>query len=115
MLCIETIPEKNREEESYSMSKVERTIKEINRMDELAARNTWLNCIHPLAKLIVTIFYIAVTVSMSGYRIEGVLLMAVYPTVLFIMGDISFYDSIRRLKLILPLVCMTGRRSWFAS
>lgn len=90
------------------MSKVERTIKEINRMDELAARNTWLNCIHPLAKLIVTIFYIAVTVSMSRYRIEGVLLMAVYPTVLFMMGDISFFDSIRRMKLILPLVCMAG-------
>ena len=54
-------------------------------------------------------------VSMPRYRIEGVLLMAVYPTVLFIMGDISFYDSIRRLKLIRPLVCMAGRRSWFAS
>lgn len=90
------------------MSKVTGTITEINRMDELAARNTWLNRIHPLAKLIVTILYIAITVSMPRYRIEGVLLMAVYPTVLFIMGDISFYDSIRRMKLILPLVCMAG-------
>lgn len=90
------------------MSKITGTITEINRMDEMAARNTWLNDIHPLAKLTVTIFYIAVTVSFSRYRIEGVLLMAVYPAVLFVMGDISFFDSIRRMKFILPLVCMVG-------
>lgn len=90
------------------MSKVTGTIREIHHMDELAARDTWLNRIHPLVKLIVTIFYIAVTVSMSRYRIDSILLMAVYPVVLFIMGDISFSDSIRRMRFILPLVCMVG-------
>lgn len=90
------------------MSKVGGAVKEIYHMDEIAVRDTWLNRLHPLVKLLVTIFYIAVTVSFSGYQMAEVLLMAVYPTVLFIVGEISFSDGIRRMRLVLPLVCFVG-------
>lgn len=90
------------------MSKVGRAIREIYRMDEIAARDTWLNQLHPLVKLLVTIVYIAMTVSFQKYQINKILLMAVYPVVLFIVGEVSFTDSIRRLKLVLPLICFVG-------
>lgn len=90
------------------MSKVGGAVKEIYHMDEIAARDTWVNCLHPLVKLLVTIFYIAVTVSFSRYQMAEVLLMAVYPAVLFIVGEISFSDGVRRMKVILPLVCFVG-------
>ncbi|MGN1167143.1 MAG: cobalt ECF transporter T component CbiQ [Lachnospiraceae bacterium] len=90
------------------MSKVGGAVREIYRMDEIAARDTWLNRLHPLVKLLATIVYIAVTVSFSKYQVEKVLLMAVYPVVLFIVGEVSFTDSIRRLKIVLPLVCFVG-------
>lgn len=90
------------------MSKVGRAVKEIYHMDEIAARDTWLNQLHPLVKLLVTIVYIAVVVSFPKYQMERVLLMAVYPVVLFIVGEVSFTDSIRRLKIVFPLVCFVG-------
>lgn len=34
--------------------------------------------------------------------------MGIYPIVLFIVGEISFCDSIRRLRIVLPLVCFVG-------
>lgn len=83
-------------------------VKELYRMDELAARDTWLNRLHPLTKLLATLFYIIITVSFSLYQLSSVLLMAVYPVVLFIIGDISFSYSIRRLWIVLPLVCLVG-------
>lgn len=90
------------------MSKVGGAVREIYRMDEIAARDTWLNQLHPLVKLLVTIMYIAMTVSFSKYQVEKILLMAVYPVVLFIVGEVSFADCIRRLKIVLPLVCFVG-------
>ena len=90
------------------MSKIDGAVKEIRRMDEIAARNTWVNCLHPLVKLIVTFFYILATVSLPRYQISGVLLMIVYPAVLFIVGEIAFFDSVKRLRVVLPLVCLMG-------
>ncbi|MCF2682516.1 cobalt ECF transporter T component CbiQ [Faecalicatena contorta] len=90
------------------MNKMGGAVKELYRMDELAARDTWLNRLHPLTKLLATLFYIIITVSFSRYQLSSVLLMAVYPVVLFIIGDISFSYSIRRLWIVLPLVCLVG-------
>lgn len=90
------------------MSKISGAIREINRMDDLAARDTWLNQIHPLAKLLVTLFYIAVTVSFSRYHPVGIFVMVIYPAALFILGDLSLMDALSRLRIVLPLVCMVG-------
>ena len=38
----------------------------------------------------------------------GLLRMGIYPIVLFIVGEISLSDSIRRLRIVLPLVCFVG-------
>ena len=90
------------------MSKLSGAIREIRRMDELAARDTWLNRVHPLAKLLVTLACISVTVSFSKYNLVGLLVMAVYPASLFILNELSFPDALRRLRVVLPLVCMVG-------
>ena len=76
------------------MSKLDHALYEIHHMDTLADRDQWLNHIHPLVKLIVTISYIAITVSFHKYNFTGLLRMGIYPIALFILGDISFADSI---------------------
>ncbi|MBP3468126.1 MAG: cobalt ECF transporter T component CbiQ, partial [Lachnospiraceae bacterium] len=90
------------------MNKMDGAVKEIYHMDELSAKNTWLNQLHPLIKLLVTFLFIMITVSFSRYQLSRVLLLSVYPIVLFIIGDISFADSLRRLRIVLPLVCLAG-------
>lgn len=90
------------------MSKLGRALHEIHHMDTLAGRDQWLNRIHPLAKLTVTLFYITVTVSFHKYDLTGLLKMGVYPIALFILGDVSFTDALKRLRFVLPLICFVG-------
>lgn len=90
------------------MSRLKVALYEIHHIDEMAARDIWLNRVHPLAKLLVTVFFIAVTVSHSKYDISGTLRMGIYLIVIYILGEIPFLDSVKRLRLILPLVCVVG-------
>lgn len=90
------------------MSKMNHAIYEIHHMDAMAQKNQWVNLIHPLVKLLLTVFYIAVTVSFSRYDIIGLAGMVLYPLAVFILGDISIKDSLRRLRVVLPLVCVIG-------
>lgn len=90
------------------MSKISSAIYEIHHMDTMANQDKWLNKIHPLVKFLVTIFYITTVVSFNKYNLTGMIVMTMYPIVLFMAGDISFTDSIRRLRIVLPVVCFIG-------
>ena len=90
------------------MKKIDRAIREIESMDTLANEDRWVNRLHPLVKLWVAFLYIGITVSFPRYDLGGLLVMAVYPVVIFITGEISFLDGVRRLAAVLPLVCVMG-------
>lgn len=90
------------------MSKINQAIYEIQSLDTLASEKRWVNRLHPLVKLCVTILYIGITVSFPKYNLSGLLAMAVYPVILFVVGEISFREGIRRLRLVLPVVCVVG-------
>ena len=88
------------------MNRISGAICEIHHMDMLASRDQWVNRIHPLVKLVLTILYISVVVSFHKYDVAGTAGMAVYPMALFILAELSFADSLKRLRLVLPLVCL---------
>lgn len=90
------------------MSKIGSAIHDIHHMDTLAARDQWMNRIHPLVKFLVTIGYIAVVVSFPKYDVMGLAGMVVYPIAGFLLSELSFLDSIKRLRLVLPLICFLG-------
>ena len=90
------------------MSKLDGALYEIHHMDTVASRDQWVNKIHPLVKLLITIGFIAATVSFDKYDLVGLLRMGVYLIAIFILGEVSFTDSIRRLRVVLPLVCFVG-------
>lgn len=90
------------------MSKLSGAYYEIHHMDQLANEKRWINQIHPLVKLIVTICYIAIAVSVNKYNLQGMLILGVYPIAVFILGELSFTDSLKRVRIILPLVCIVG-------
>ena len=77
-------------------------------MDQIASRDQWMNRLHPLVKLVLTIIYITVTVSFYKYNLAGTLRMGIYPIILFILGDLSLKEAIYRLRIVLPLVCFMG-------
>lgn len=90
------------------MSKLNNTIYEINNIDALSNEDKWMNKIHPLIKFILTIIYILLVVSFHKYNMTGIIGMFIYPIVIFIIADISFKDSMKKMRIVLPLVCFIG-------
>lgn len=90
------------------MSKLDHALYEIHHMDTVAERDQWVNHIHPLVKLVVTVCFIMVTVSFSKYDLTDLLRMGLYPIAVFILGEISFRDALKRLRIVLPMVCLVG-------
>lgn len=90
------------------MSKISHAIFEIHQLDRLAERNQWVNRLHPLVKFVVTVFYIALVVSFDKYDVLGLAGMVIYPIAGFILADLSVRDSFKRLRIVLPLVCLIG-------
>lgn len=89
-------------------TKTGNAIHEIIKIDELARQDKLINNIHPLIKLIITVLYIILIISRSKYDISGLIIMAIYPTAVFILVGINFKDSLKRLKIVLPIVCLVG-------
>lgn len=90
------------------MSKINKAIGEIQNLTQMAEQDQWMNRIHPLVKLLLTVMYIAVTVSFDKYDFSGVLSMAVYPIIIFILSDLSFKNALYRMRVVLPMVCIVG-------
>lgn len=90
------------------MSKIDGAIYEIHTMDKLAERDQWVNRIHPLVKFVITVLYIVLAVSFDKYNMIGLAGLVVYPLVMFQISELSFRDSLRRLRVVLPLVCFVG-------
>ena len=63
------------ERKETDMSKLDHALYEIHHMDTIAERDQWVNHIHPLVKLLVTICFILITVSFSKYDLTELLRM----------------------------------------
>lgn len=90
------------------MSKIREAIRNIYYLDEQSTGAAWLGHIHPAVKLLISFFYIVTVISFSKYNLEGLFGMAVYPIILMITADIPVLESLKRLRLILLLVCVVG-------
>lgn len=90
------------------MSKLNQALHEIQTLDSMANEDQWVNRIHPLVKLVLTIVYIANVVSFEKYNLTGLIGMLLYPLAVFILGDISLREAFWRMRIVLPLVCVVG-------
>ena len=90
------------------MAGLGRAIHEIHSLENLAERDTALCKIHPAAKVVVTLWYLALVMSFDKRDIAGLLGMSLYPLITMILGDISVRQAFRRLKPVLFAVCLIG-------
>lgn len=90
------------------MSKINEAVREIQTMDAMAGKDQWVNRIHPLVKLFLTVFYIAMVVSFPKDNLMGLLGMCIYPLVIFQLGEISFREALYRMRIVIPVVCAVG-------
>ena len=90
------------------MNKMQKAIRELAEMDELAARSSPIHTLHPLAKLISTIAYIVVTLSFDKYDLSGLVPMVLWPILLFQISGIDVKSCFYKLRIVLPLVMAVG-------
>ena len=90
------------------MNKMDVSLRELREMDELAARRSPVHSLCPLAKLLTTVIYIAVTVSFGKYDLSGLTVMVLFPVLLFQISGIPVGTCFRKLRLAMPLVMAVG-------
>lgn len=90
------------------MDKLSKAQSELREMDALAAEDSPIHRLHPLCKLLVTIGYIVTVVSFPKYDFTGLIIMALYPVILFQVAGIPVGTCFYKLRVVLPLVCAVG-------
>ena len=90
------------------MDKLTQARGELREMDALAAEDSPVHRLHPLCKLLVTVFYIATVVSFPKYDFTGLVVMVLYPILLFQAAGIPVRTCFYKLRVVLPLVCAVG-------
>ena len=90
------------------MNTMSEAIRELADMDTLAAMDSTVHRRHPLAKLLVTVLYIFITVSFPHCNLSGLIPMVLYPVFLFFLSGIPISTCFYKLRFILPLICAVG-------
>ena len=90
------------------MDKLSQAQHELREMDTLAAGDSPIHRLNPLCKLLVTIFYIITVVSFPKYDFSGLVVMVLYPVLLFQAAGSPVGLCFYKLRVVLPLVCAVG-------
>ncbi len=90
------------------MNSIEKRLLELNRLQDLQQRSHWMNDLHPLGKLLISVIYISFVTSIDKYSVVPLILMSLYIIFTFIIGDLSFKEGLYRMRLVLPLVLFVG-------
>lgn len=84
------------------MNKIDHAIREIHLVDAQAQREIWINQIHPLSKLLVTLLFVICVMSFEKNQITGLAGMCLYLVVTMILGEISAKRAFCR---SFPILC----------
>ena len=90
------------------MDKIDAALKDFRDMDELSSRFSIIHRLNPLAKFIITVYYIMMVVSCDKYDLNRLAIMVVYPITMFGLSDSSFKSFVHKLRFVLPLVMAVG-------
>lgn len=90
------------------MKKIDHAIVEFKEMDEMANRSSPIHELNPTVKLIATIAYIFFVVSFDKYDLNGLIIMVLYPIVMFELSATSIGACFYKLRFVLPIVCAVG-------
>ncbi len=95
------------------MDRLHRAIKNVHRLDDLAARDTALTRLPPLPKLLAVLVYLCVTLSFPKYAITGLLGMALWPILLYEIDDLSILQTLRQCWGVVALLVLVGVANLF--
>ena len=71
------------------MNSIDRAMLVLHAIDREAGGDGWMQAIHPVSKLLVTLVYLVTLLSFGKYALAEVLVMGIYLIVLFLLGEVS--------------------------
>lgn len=83
-------------------------LQEIDALSAVSAKQGFFYELHPLAKLLVTISFIVVLMSIDKYAFVPVLTMGVYPFLAFTMSGLSLKSCVARIYPVLLIAGFVG-------
>ena len=90
------------------MADIDKARFELSEMDDLAMQDSPVHRLNPLAKLLITIAYIFIVASFNKYSLSGLMIMVLYPALMFSLSGISVLKCFYKLRFILPIVMAVG-------
>lgn len=90
------------------MSKLEKAIYELNKMERTAEHSSPLHRLDPRAKLLATLFFLVFLLSLPPADLSGLILFFIYPIVSSERAGISYAGLFRRSLVVLPFVAFVG-------
>lgn len=90
------------------MSRLTDSLIRIQSLEELAEGDTAIHRIHPMAKMITTVFFLVVVISFNKYNISGLIPFVIYPILLMALGEIPYQSVLSRLLIALPFAFFAG-------
>lgn len=90
------------------MSNLTASLNSIKLFDELAGRRSVIHRIHPVAKLLTTLVYLACIVSFGKYEITPLLPLVFYPLALMVLADLPAVELLKRILIAAPFVLGVG-------
>ena len=88
--------------------KTENAISEIQSMERAVERDTFIHRLDPVTKLLVTVAFFGVVLSMGKYNLGGVIAMSVYVFAGIAAGMIPIRKIVKRCIFIMPVMLLFG-------
>jgi cobalt/nickel transport system permease protein len=77
-------------------------------LDDLARKETPIHRLHPLVKVLTTVFYLIVVVSFERYEISGLIPFVFYPVLIIAFAELPAAPIIKRILLVEPFIIGIG-------
>lgn len=90
------------------MKNIVDSIHNVRDMDRTAAESKWLQQVHPLSKMLITILYIFLVISFHKYDLSGLCGMSLYLIAVMTIGELSIGKSLKKIWIALLFVGALG-------
>ncbi len=90
------------------MATFEKNLFDIGYMDTLALGTTGLHRLDPRAKLITTLIFVTMVVSLGKYEISMMVPFVIYPLAMIVSGELPFGYLFKKILLVAPFAILIG-------
>lgn len=90
------------------MSKTVKALYNIRLLEKIAQGKSRIHCLHPNIKVMITLCFIAVTISFDRFDVIGLMPLFAFPIMTIQLGQIPYRPILKRILVIMPLIIGIG-------